>query len=196
MIWCAKIEFGLVEFFFVFGVDDALNDVFDGDQIVKNQKKIVFTDLLNGLIEKSSLFVKHLTICDDICLIYWAVVIFMFQLWQVLVDENFVVEGDGILIGFVTVDDDCELITVFAVYAIFIVVFLLFLHVSLKLSDTLVTFALELLLLLVDAFLLDILHAEKVDFGSAFDLQGKFSIKFRQVDHMVWLLWIQAHFYD
>jgi hypothetical protein len=89
------------------------------------------------------------------------------------------------LIGLVTVNDDCQLITVFAVYTIFIVVFLLFLHVSLKLSDTLVTFAFELLLLLVDAFLLDILHAEKVDFGSAFDLQRKFSIEFGQVDHMV-----------
>lgn len=65
------------------------------------------------------------------------------------------------------------------------VVLLLLLHVGLKFPDALVALGLELLFLLVDAFLLDVLHAEKVDFGSAFDLQRKFPVQFGQVDDMI-----------
>ena len=128
-----KVEFGLIKFFLALGVDDALDDGLDDDEIVEYEYEVVIVDFLDILSDEASLLVEHLPVGDDLGLAGGALLMFLFEFWEVVVDENLIVERDGISVWFVPVDDVSQLAAVLAVYVVFLVVVFLLQHVLVEL---------------------------------------------------------------
>lgn len=121
-----------------------------------NEHEIVFVDFFNVLGQKSSFFVDHLPGSDDFCFAGVALMVFPLQFLEILIDEHLIVEGDGVLVRFVPIDDASKFVAPATVSAIFVIVLFLLLDIGLKLSDAPLTFEIEFLLLLYDVFLLNL----------------------------------------
>lgn len=187
-----EVQFGLVQLLLVLGEHDASDDVLNDHQVVVDQHEVVLVDLLDVLGQEAPLFVDHLPGRDDGGLGGLALLVFLVDFLQVLVGEYFVVEGDGVLVGLVTVDNDLQFLAVAIVKTILIIVLFLLLNVALKLPYTPLALPTQLLLLLLDALLLHLLQVEQVQLGIAFNLQRKLSVEFRQVNYVVRLLGVEA----
>lgn len=90
---------------------------------------------------------------------------------EILVSEYFLVECDGVFVGPVHSGDAGELIAVQCILAIFLVISQFLLRVPLKFPYASLALAPEFLLNLFDVILPDVLDADEVDFGVAFDLE-------------------------
>ena len=74
-----KVEFGLIKFFLALGVDDALDDGLDDDEIVEYEYEVVIVDFLDILSDEASLLVEHLPVGDDLGLAGGALLMFLFE---------------------------------------------------------------------------------------------------------------------
>ena len=133
-----------------------------------DQDEVVLIDLFDVLGNETSIFVKHLPTGDDLSLYSGAFGVFLLYFRKILIREDLVVEGDGVLIGAIAIDDVGQLVAIGGVYCVFLVVGFLLLHVLLKLFDEEVTFLLEFVLLFRHVLLLDLLKVQQVDLGSPF----------------------------
>ena len=66
LITCPQIEFGLVEFPFVFGINNALDNFLDGVEVVVHKQEIVLVNVFDMFGEIAPLFVDHLSPSDDL----------------------------------------------------------------------------------------------------------------------------------
>ena len=62
------------------------------------ENKIVLVDLFDGLGEEASFLVYHLSISDDLGLDCRTFMVLFFELREVLIGEDLIVEGNRILI--------------------------------------------------------------------------------------------------
>jgi hypothetical protein len=143
----SQIKFSFIKSFLTFGVDNALDDGLDGNQIVMNEDKVILVDFFDVLSDETPLLIEHLTVCNDFCLIGRAFLVLFLQFGKILVGEDLVIEGDRVLIGFVAVDDEVEFLAMSTVDSENAVVFLLLHNVVLKLSDDCFTLCFQLIVL-------------------------------------------------